>query len=82
MQQAPRSTMFGNNDYDETYVDGNSLLQQMSSQTYTMQNLFEDCAQKGRKVLQDHQSGKQHTVARGTLAGTLDTLSVSDSAHV
>ena len=74
--------MFGNNDYDETYVDGNSLLQQMSSQTYTMQNLFEDCAQKGRKVLQDHQSGKQHTVARGTLAGTLDTLSVSDSARL
>jgi hypothetical protein len=73
-QLLPRSTLA---DRDETFVDGNSLLQQMSSQTYTAYNLFNDCAQRGKKLLQDHQSGKQHSLRK-----VLNSISATECSKI
>jgi hypothetical protein len=62
---------------ERTYVDGNSLLQQISSQTYTLDNLFDDCEQRGQQLLQDHADGRM-----SALTVTLDSISFSDGQRL
>ena len=62
---------------ERTYVDGNSLLRQISSQTYTLENLFNDCEQRGLQLLQDHADGRD-----SALTTTLDTLSFNEGQRL
>ena len=62
---------------ERTYVDGNSLLRQISSQTYTLENLFNDCEQRGLQLLQDHANGRD-----SALTTTLDTVSFNEGQRL
>ena len=74
----PRSTLERSSvDQDTTYVSGAAVLRNVTASCYTLNNLFDDCAQRGRKLLQDQQTNKPHALTQ-----TLNAISFEQGARI